>query len=123
MLFSNAKNVFNPTKFIKNNFKFCKKGLIVYKAFGVDTPHGSLRWGTPETNKIITEVVNPCITTMCGSGINVATLKWIENNINGNIEIWECLIPYKHLIGLIVPYNSDGKIRCNYLRLIKKISD
>jgi len=120
--FSNAKNIFNQTEFIENNFKFNRKGLIVYKAFG-KTPSNSMKWGTPKVNKIITEVVNPCITTMCGSGINVATLKWIEKNLKGDIEIWECLIPYKHLIGLIVPYNSDGKIRCNYLKLIKKISE
>ncbi|MHA1408829.1 MAG: pentapeptide repeat-containing protein [Candidatus Odinarchaeia archaeon] len=118
--FSDSKNVFNPTKFIENNFKFCKKGLIVYKAFG-NTPNNSMKWGTPKPNKIIKEVVNPCVTTECGSGINVATLGWIKHNLYGNFEIWECVIPYKHLLGVVVPYNSDGKIRCNYLKLIKKI--
>ena len=118
---SYAKNVFSVQEFIKNHFEYNKTGLIVFKAFGKETPNNSNKWGKPKKNKIITEVCNPVVTNDCGCGVNCATLEWIEKQGWSNVEVWKCVILYKDLPGLVVPWNSNGKIRCNRLKLIKQV--
>jgi hypothetical protein len=70
-----------------------------------------------EPNAIIEEVANPTLTQQCGCGINVAPLEWVKKNYNG--DIWECLIEWPWLVGVIIPHNTDGKIRASRVRLIK----
>ena len=74
-----------------------------------------------EKNSIITETVNPDRGTECGSGVNVATLEWVKENFKG--KIWKCLIRWEWLPGVIVPFSTDGKIRCEKLELIKIVED
>ena len=65
------------------------------------------------------ENVNPTRTIDCGCGINVATLNWVKNNTKG--DIWKVLIKFEWLPGVVVPYNTNGKIRCERVQLIEKI--
>ena len=88
----------------------------MYKTFGS-------QYKSPESWKIkagsvITETVNPDRCTDCGSGINVAPIDWVKKNYPDN-PIWKCLIRYEWLAGVIVPFNTDGKIRCEKLELVE----
>ena len=104
---------------MKMNFERTDEGYIAYKTFG------SI-YALPETWKIesgsiISENVNFNRTFECGSGINVAPLKWVRKNYNGDIwDIWKVLIRWEWLCGICVPYNTDGKIRCERVELIGK---
>jgi len=116
---SGAEGLLDPVKWLNHNFTYNDKGLVCYKAFNVHyrTPES---WeGQIKPGGIITEVVNPLPTSDCGCGVNVATIAWVRSNTTRSI--WKCLIPYKHLPSVVVPYNTDGKFRCGYVQLIEKV--
>jgi hypothetical protein len=55
-----------------------------------------------------------------GDYVNVAPLDWVKSNHPGK-TIWKCLIEWAWLPGVIVPFGTDGKIRCERVRLIEKV--
>ena len=92
-------------------------GYVLYKTFGEHySPNKS--WNI-EAGGVLTDNANACRADLCGCGINVATPKWIISETSGN-EIWACLIRWAWLPGVTVPYNTDGKIRCERVELIRK---
>ena len=114
---SDADNLLSQIKYLKSNFEFTKKGIVVYKSFHENyTPNK--KWSI-ENNKIINEVCNFSRTNECACGINFGTLEWCKYHCSQ--QIWECLIEWEWVAGICVPYNTDGKCRCEKLRLIKKI--
>ena len=102
-----------------SHFEKTKDGYIVYKTFGgMFAPNKS--WEIKK-GSIITEVVNANRTNDCGCGINVAPLEWVKSNYKG--EIWKVLIRWEWLVGVIVPYNTDGKIRCERCELVEIVEE
>lgn len=109
----------SPIAYLKEKFTTSKRGIIVYKAFGQfyqPNPGWVIKPG-----KIIKEAVNPDRTVDCGSGVNVGNIEWIRNNIDSNQDIWECVIRWNWLPGVVVPYNTDGKIRSERVQLLRII--
>lgn len=92
--------------------------IIVYKTFGLH--YQPVAGWTIHRNAVIEETPNPSRCTACGSGINVATLRWI-NQASQNLDIWKCRIRWIDLADTVVPFGSDGKIRCARLELIEKV--
>ena len=115
---SGCKGLLSPIDYLKRKFEKTKKGYICYKTFNTNYPVPDY-WKIQE-NSIITEVVNPSRTTDCACGVNVGTLKWVKDNNDGD-KIWKCLIEWEWLVGVVVPYNTDGKIRCEKVRLLEVI--
>jgi hypothetical protein len=112
---SGAKNLLSSINYLEAHFERISAGYLAYKTFGG-------QYAAPESWKIepgaiIEEVVNPDRCTGCGSGVNVATLKWVKENYEG--DIWKVLIRWEWLPGVIVPYMTDGKIRCEKCELIE----
>ena len=114
---SRTKNMSSTIGFLKDNFEFTNEGIIAYKTFG-DHFNPPEDWKI-EKGSVISENVNFCRTDSCGCGINVAPLEWVYSNYNG--EIWKVLIRWEWLVGVCVPYNSDGKIRCERVELIEVV--
>ena len=110
--------IFSATKWMIENFKTAKNGWIVYKDIKSTFFNKPNAWEFKKGN-YIEEVCNLNATDSCGCGINFATKKWLNNN--SSYEIWECLIEWIDSIGIVVPYNTDGKARCSRLKLIRKI--
>jgi len=94
-------------------------GVIVYRAVGNTVFSGPDHW-TIAPGCILTEVANPDRCAACGCGINFATPKWIDAKYNGHPSVWECLIRWIDLAGVVVPYNTDGKARCERLTLLRR---
>jgi len=115
---SGAKNLLSSTKWIKQ-FKKNRDGIIVYKKIGDTNYQIPERWEI-KNNSIISEVVNPDRGTICGCGVNFGTLQWCKDNYE-KADIWECLIRWEWLSGVIVPFGTDGKARCEKLQLLKKV--
>jgi hypothetical protein len=116
---SGAKNFFDPISYLKKNFEMTNLGLICYKTFNENyTPNPN--WKI-EIGAELTEIVNPNITNDCGCGINVATLQWVQNNCSRSNVIWKCLIPTEALCSIVVPINTNGKIRCGMIKLLEVI--
>lgn len=113
---SGARNVLAQIDFIKNNFETTKDGVVVYKTFNSSykTPE---KW-VIQQGSVITENVTFDRTNNCGCGINVAPLEWVKKNNHKEKDIWKCLIRWEWLCGVCVPYNTDGKIRCEKVELI-----
>jgi hypothetical protein len=112
---SQAKGLLSAIAYIDANFERCADGYYAYKTFG-----GS--YTAPDAWEIkpgsaISENVNPDRGTACGSGINVAPLKWVKSNYNG--DVWKVLIRWEWLPGVIVPFGTDGKIRCEKCELVE----
>ena len=113
---SGAIGLLVASDFLEKNFKFEKNGsMIAYKVFGKH--FDPLPGWKIEANSIIVENCNPCRTTSCGSGINLAKSMW------GGFEemdiIWKVRIRPEWLGGVVVPYHTDGRIRCEKCELIE----
>jgi Pentapeptide repeats (8 copies) len=118
---SQCKGLLNAKKWLFDNFQKTNEGLVVYKAIGSTYRKNPENW-IIEEGSYIEEIVNAHRTNECGCGVNFGTLKWIETYIDRPTSIWECLIHYEDFYGIVVPYNTDGKARCERLQLIKKIA-
>ena len=112
---SGANGLLSASKFIAENFEATSEGIIAYKTFG-GTYKSPDKWQI-EAGSIIEENVNPNRTDVCGCGINVAPLDWVKKNYDG--DSWEVLIKWEWLPGVVVPYNTDGKIRCERVQLVR----
>ena len=116
---SNAKGLTNPIDYLNENFERTNEGYIVYKIFGLY--YNPPAYWEIESNSIIQEEVNYNRCNNCGCGINIATKEWvIKNNIN-KLPIWKLLIKWEWLPTVVVPYNTDGKIRCGKAMLLEEI--
>ena len=115
---SGAKGIISTIDFMKTHFEQTDEGYIAYKTFN-EVYSSPTQWDISPSS-ILTENVNFDRFRGCGCGINVATLEWIQNNCS-NQTIWKVLIRWEWLCGVCVPYNSDGKIRCERVELIEVI--
>lgn len=112
---SSANGILSAIDFLKEHFEFTENGIIAYKTFS-GSYYPPENW-VLQSGSILTENVNPCRTCDCGCGINVAPIAWVRDNYSG--DIWKVLIRWEWLAGVVVPYNSDGKIRCERVELIE----
>ena len=114
---SGSHGLLDAINFMEAHFERTDEGYIVYKSFGEN-------YTAPETWKIkpgsiIEETVNCDRTTECGCGINVAPLEWVRRN--GRNHPYKLLIRLEWLPGVVVPYNTDGKIRCSKAQILEAV--
>ena len=115
---SRAKGLIDAIDYIETHFERVKDGYIVYKTFGgVYAKPDS--WAI-EPGAIIEEVCNPNRTNARGCGINVAPIEWAKENYKG--DVYKLLIRFEWLPGVVVPYNTNGKIRCSRAQIIGKVA-
>ena len=112
---SGANGLLSNVNYLEAHFERTEQGYIVYKTFGGErTPPKS--WEI-KPDSIIEENVLFDRCQECGCGINVAPLEWVKKHYHG--DIWKCLIEWSWLAGVCVPYHTDGKIRCEKVRLLE----
>lgn len=111
-------DLISSINFLEAHFERTTDGYIVYKCFGAQ--HKAPKKWKIKPGSVIEETVNPLRTCGCGSGINVAPLKWVRKNYNAR-PIWKLLIRWEWLAGVVCPYNSDGKIRCERAELVEVV--
>jgi hypothetical protein len=116
---SESKGIKNMAEWFYDNFKMNKKGFVVYKAIGNTHYELNKKW-IIKKGEYLEEVVNPSVNCDCGCGVNFGTLKYVKKEFT-NSNIWECLIEFKDLVEVVVPWDTDGKARCRRLKLIKKL--
>jgi len=115
---SKITNFFDPLIWLQKNFESDKKGLIVYKRIGNTSYTTPSDW-VIKPKSIIEELgVNPLPTIDCGSGVNFATLEWCKKEYTSS-DLWKCRINWIDLASVVVPYNTDGKARCQRLELLE----
>jgi len=117
---SGARGLLDPAQYLADTFEATDEGYIVYKTFGWQ--YASPESWRIEPGSVITEVVNPDRCTECASGVNVATREWLAEHAP-NCEIWRCLLAWRDLPSVVVPYNTDGKIRCGGVTLLERVSE
>lgn len=118
--FNYCDGLFDVDQWIENNLEKHKNGYIVYKRIGEGTPFKSPKNWKIEKNSILTAEVNREVTAQCGAGVNCGTKDWVLINYRKN-SLWKCLIKWEWVHNMIVPWNTDGKIRCGKLQLLKKL--
>ena len=114
---SGSKGLLDAINYMEAHFERTDEGYIVYKTFGENYSAPEL-WKI-EPGEIIEETVNCDRTTECGCGINVAPLEWVRRN--GCNQPYKLLIRWEWLPGVVVPYNTDGKIRCSKAQIIEAV--
>ena len=116
---SGSVGLIDPIDYLNENFDKTSEGYIAYKVFGMyNRP--------PKTWKIVAnsirkEVVNSDRTNNCGCGVNIATKEWIKRKDPKIKKVWKVLIKWEWLPSVIVPYNTDGKIRCGRIMLLEEV--
>lgn len=114
---SGAIGLADPIKFIEG-FECDDKGVIVYKAIGSTEYKRPDRWEI-KAGAFLEEEVNPDRSCACGCGVNFGTLDYCAINYRYKCTIWKCRIRWKDLVGVVVPYRTEGKARCRRLELIE----
>ena len=113
-----ATGLLEPFAWIEEHFETTEQGVIVFRAQSGQyaNPYG---WAF-EPGASLTEVCHSDRSLDCACGVAFATLEWVRKN-HPNDTIWRCLIPWERSCGIVVPYNTDGKARCDYLELIEVV--
>ena len=118
-----ADGVLSAIDYLADNFEKTDDGYIAYKVFGSSYQPPS-SWEI-KPGSVITENINGVRTNNCGCGINVAPLEWVKRNYDNEIEcgcpLYKVLIRWEWLPGVCVPYNTDGKIRCERVELLEEL--
>ena len=114
---SGANGILSTVNFLESYFERTDDGYIAYKTF--NSVYRSPDAWEIKSGSVLEENVNFNRAEECGCGINVAPLNWVKNNYSG--EIWKVLIRWEWLCGICVPYQSNGKIRCERVELLEVI--
>jgi hypothetical protein len=118
---SNADGLLSAIEYLEAHFEKTAEGYIAYKTFGGEY-NPPEKW-VIQPGSVITENVNFDRCRDCGCGINVAPLDWVKEYYGfRSKDIWKVLIRYEWLVGVCVPYHTDGKIRCEKVELIEIVS-
>ena len=115
---SGATGLLQPFGWLRDTFETTAQGFVVYRAQRgqFSNPDG---W-VFEPGAILTEVCHSDRALDCACGVAFATLDWVREKHPRDI-IWRCLIPWQRSCGIVVPYNTDGKARCDYLELVEVV--
>ena len=115
---SRAKGLLEPFCWLRDTFETTYLGFVVYRSQrgSFTNPDGWVFGPGAE----LTEVCHSDRTLDCACGVAFATLDWVRKN-HERETIWRCLIPWERSCGIVVPYNTDGKARCDYLQLIEVV--
>lgn len=114
---SGAKGLISPAQWMEQ-FERDDLGWIVFKSIGdTEYPH-SPRWQI-FPGSFLTEVANPNRADDCGCGVNFGTREWCSF-IYQSSTLWRCRIRYEDGPGIVVPYATGGKARCERLELIRE---
>ena len=122
---SGATGLIEPSDWMAETFEATEKGYLVYKAIGQTTYPLSPNW-VIEPGQYLKENCNSNRFEDCGCGVNFGTLGWIHKNYETSltyhhINVWQCLIEWADLPGVVVPYLTRGKARCSRLKLLSDI--
>lgn len=110
-----SEGILSAIDFMNKHFEKVDDGYIAYKTFNIFyniNPNWKI-----EVGEVLKENVNFNRNNACGCGINVAPLKWLKSNTN-SLSIYKVLIRNEWLMGVCVPYLSDGKIRCERVEIL-----
>lgn len=117
---SDATGLLNPIDYLAEKLERTEDGYVVYKVFN-GCYASPTKWKV-EPGEVITEEVNFCRVDEYGCGINAAPLEWVKRKYPEK-DIYKLLIKWEWLAGVVVPYNTDGKIRCARAQIIGKVEN
>ena len=124
-VFNGSTGMFDPIEFMANHFERTEEGYIAYKIF--DGMYKMPEDWDIKPGSVIAENANLNPFDNCGCGINVAPLEWVRafrlKNDAFDQPIWRCLIRWEWLPGVVVPFGTNGKIRCNRVEILDKFDN
>lgn len=121
-----SATIIGNAAYLISNFERAEGGWTAYKIF--NSVYTSPRHWKIEVGSTLTESdLETDVENGCAAGINIArSVGWIENFIStsscdndGNMvaDVWKVFIPDTAII--VIPNYTDGKIRCNEIRLLE----
>ena len=118
---SEAEGLLSTIEYLESHFEKTDQGYLAYKVFNGEYRPPE-KW-VIQPDSVITENVNFNRTNACGCGVNVAPLDWVKNHYSHRGDIWKVLIKWEWLVGVCVPYQTDGKIRCERVQLLEVVHE
>jgi len=104
-------------------FETTSEGIIAYKIFNL-CYQAPWYWDL-KPGSILEEFCDPSVFTRCSSGINVSTFEYLIAhcglNIFKNNTVWRVLIPWKDLVGVTMPNDNPGMMRCERVKLLEPL--
>jgi uncharacterized protein YjbI with pentapeptide repeats len=116
---SRAKGFPSPSEWMASTFDHDGDGYIVYKSSG-NTPFRTPNHWIITEGAYLTEHCNPNRGTYNGCGVHFATEEWCTDKYPYH-DLWVCRIEWKDLPGVVVPFGTNGKARCERLRLVRMV--
>ena len=113
---SGVTGLISPIVWMTKNLEKTKDGYIAYKSFNSNY-HPPKSWVINEGQEIA-DVVNPLPTLECACGVNVSTKNWVSLP---RVGIWKVLIKWEWLPSVVIPYNTNGRFRCERILLLERI--
>ena len=120
-IMDNCKGLIEPIEYLNEIFEKEERGYIIYKTFNSQYS-APKSWNIEEKSEIIENDIETDRRETCGPGINVATKKWVLDHYPHE-QMWKCLLKFEdaeNLKNTVVPYATDGKIRCRKLTILEK---
>jgi hypothetical protein len=114
---SGAKGLLSQCDFC-STMEAVADGLIAYKRIGRTDYASGDKWPPPAPGMILEEVCNGNRADLCGCGVNVGTLDWCRYYCESQ-PLWKVLIRWAWVAGVVVPYGTDGKFRCERCELVE----
>ena len=117
---SGCKGLLKSATWMKEKFEYNELGYIVYKRIGKTSYPAPDGW-VIKPGQYLEEVCNPLPTLDCACGVNFATREWCDGEYKEE-KLWECIITWQDAASIVVPYNTNGKARCERLLLVRVIT-
>ena len=115
---SRATGLLSPQYWL-GGFQTDQDGVLVFKKIGSTDYDAPEHWKI-EPGAFLSEECSPYRTIDCACGVNFGTRAWCEDHYP-DADLWLCRIRWIDLAGVVVPYNTDGKARCNRLELVENL--
>jgi len=115
--FSGAHGLLDPSEWLSNALEHDDDGYICYKRIG-KAPDGLVFF----PGEYIIEAVNPDRSTDFGHSATVGTWQWCKE-YNTEAVLWRCLIEWRYLPSVIVPFNTNGNFRAGRVKLLEIVPE
>lgn len=122
-----AKGLVTEEEWLNANLEETRHGWIAYRRqYGYRTAPKD--WVFEPGEWLTVPDLNQDRRHECGGGVHAATLDWIKRKFqyqlnkpsSSRTQVWKVFIPYESTI--VVPYATDGKLRADRLKLLKRIN-
>jgi hypothetical protein len=118
--FTGSQGLKTNAEMMHDNHRWCSKhnGFIVWRS---EVCQFQGHWGYLRPGRELRERVNPDRCSFDGCGVSFGSASLIA--LHFKPPYWKCVITPAWLPDVVIPYNTDGRGRCSWLRLLERVDE